>query len=125
MTAERTPDLGPPDALCPALNQDDPARYRICAQGRFSPSWLDMLSGEWTIAGPPADRTSATTLVGHVLDQAALIGVLEQLYSMGLPLLSIQQLAAPCAGCGRRCYKASRDSEAHTLVGHEESRPKQ
>jgi hypothetical protein len=103
MTADR-----PPDAFGPTLNLDDPARYRICAQGRFSPSWLDMLSGEWIIAGHPAERPGATTLVGRVMDQAALMGVLEQIYSMGLPLLSIEQLTVPCAGCGRRCCKASR-----------------
>jgi hypothetical protein len=89
MTSERTPDWGPP------LNTYDPARYRICAQGRFSPSWLDMLSGEWAIAEPAAGRPGATILVGQVLDQAALIGVLEQLYSLGLPLLSIEHLAPP------------------------------
>ena len=82
------------------LKQDDPARYRICTQGRFSPSWLDMLSGEWTIAAPPADRPGATTLVGRVLDQAALMGVLEQLYNLGLPLLSIEHLT-PCV-CHRK-----------------------
>jgi hypothetical protein len=54
-----------------------------------------MLSGEWVIAEYPADRPGATTLVGRVLDQAALIGVIEQLYSLGLPLLSIEHLV-PC-----------------------------
>ena len=83
------------------LNPDAPAHYRICAQGRFSPSWLDMLSGEWVIAGYPADQPGATTLVGRVMDQAALIGVIEQLYSLGLPLLSIEHLA-PCARFGKR-----------------------
>jgi hypothetical protein len=53
-----------------------------------------MLSGEWVIAGHPADRPGATALVGRVLDQAALIGVLEQLYSLGLPLLSIEHLVS-------------------------------
>ena len=83
----------PPDVPGPPLCSDAPARYRICAQGRFSPSWLDMLSGEWAIAGDPADRPGATALVGRVMDQAALIGVIEQLYSLGLPLLSIEHLA--------------------------------
>ncbi|HRV92648.1 MAG TPA: hypothetical protein P5526_10835 [Anaerolineae bacterium] len=76
----------------PPLSLDDPALYRIYAQGRFSPDWLDMLSGEWTIADTPTNRTEATILVGQVLDQAALLGVLMQLYNMGLPLLSIECL---------------------------------
>jgi hypothetical protein len=86
------------------LNLDDSACYRICAQGPFSPNWLDMLSGEWAIAERATDRPGVTTLVGRVLDQAALIGVLEQLYSLGLPLLSIEHLA-PCAHWG---YGSSR-----------------
>ena len=105
MTADRPPDSGPPDTLCPALNPDDPARYRICAQGRFSPSWLDMLSGEWTIAGHPADRPGATTLVGRVLDQAALIGVLEQLAVHRTPRalhLSCRSTELPAGKLGRR-----------------------
>jgi hypothetical protein len=95
MTAEQTSDdLRPPDVLHPTLNPNDAATYRICAQGAFSPSWLDMLSGEWAIDERPADRPGATTLVGQVLDQAALIGVLEQLYNLGLPLLTIEHLAS-------------------------------
>jgi hypothetical protein len=49
----------------PTLNLDDSAHYRICAQGVFNPSWLDMLSGEWVIAEHPAARSGTTTLVGR------------------------------------------------------------
>lgn len=77
---------------CPSFGLDAPARYRICALGRFHPDWLDMLSGEWVIAESQSSRPDVTTLVGQVLDQAALLGVLEQLYSLGLPLLSVEQL---------------------------------
>ncbi|MCB9077370.1 MAG: hypothetical protein H6631_07250 [Anaerolineaceae bacterium] len=77
----------------PPINLDDPAQYRICAQGRFSPGWLDMLSGEWAIADDPTGQPGATILVGQVVDQAALLGVLEQLYSLGLPLLSVEHVA--------------------------------
>ncbi|MCB9097934.1 MAG: hypothetical protein H6632_00225 [Anaerolineales bacterium] len=77
----------------PPINLDDPAQYRICAQGRFSPDWLDMLSGEWAIADDSTSQPGATILVGQVVDQAALLGVLEQLYSLGLPLLSVEHVA--------------------------------
>lgn len=73
----------------PVLNLDNPAQYRICAQGIFDPSWLDMLSGEWTIVESPENRSDTTVLKGEVVDQAALMGVLEQLYSLGFPLLSL------------------------------------
>ncbi|MCB0198081.1 MAG: hypothetical protein KDJ65_39430 [Anaerolineae bacterium] len=84
----------------PPINLDDPAQYRICAQGRFSPGWLEMLSGEWAIAADSTSQPGATILVGQVVDQAALIGVLEQLYSLGLPLLSIECLPLDAdSGC--------------------------
>jgi hypothetical protein len=38
------------------------------------------------------DRTSVTTLTGTVVDQAALQGLLGKLYSLGLPLVSVQHL---------------------------------
>ena len=93
MKTDQPPDaFCSPDPFCPPLNPGDPAQYRICAQGLFSPNWLNMLSGEWAIAEHPADRPGATTLVGRVMDQAALMGALEQLYDLGLPLLSIEYL---------------------------------
>jgi len=111
MIAGQPPDtLGPPDLLGPPLNPDDPAQYRICAQGIFSSSWLDMLSGEWAIAGHPAGRPGATTLVGRVADQAALMGVLEQLYCLGLPLLSIEQLV-PCDSTAKTLFSPQRRQE--------------
>lgn len=76
-----------------ALNLDHPASYRICAQGAFDAYWLDMLSGVWVIAGQTEARTGVTTLVGQVTDQAALLGVLEQLCCLGLPLVAVEYLA--------------------------------
>ncbi len=75
------------------LNLDDPAHYRICAQGVFDACWLDMLSGDWVIRRRTASRQRVTTLVGQVADQAALLGVLEQLSSLGLPILSVECLS--------------------------------
>ncbi|MEZ4868663.1 MAG: hypothetical protein R3C14_45460 [Caldilineaceae bacterium] len=75
------------------LHLDAAARYRIYAQGRFDPDWLDMLSGAWVIYRRPSDNRSVTILVGEVADQAALMGVLEQLYSLGFPLLLVEYMA--------------------------------
>ena len=68
-------------------------RYRIDMLGGFEARWLDMLSGEWTIVAQPAAASGATVLVGEVIDQAALMGTINQLYDMGLPLLLVQCLA--------------------------------
>ena len=76
-----------------ALHLDHPARYRICAQGLFEDCWLDMLSGVWVICHHQPERKGVTVLIGKVIDQAALMGVLEQLYSLGFPLLLVEHLA--------------------------------
>lgn len=75
------------------LHLDEPARYRICAQGRFEARWLEMLSGVWVISDGRTGCNGVTTLVGCVADQAALMGVLEALYSLGYPILSVEHLA--------------------------------
>ena len=38
-------------------------------------------------------RHAVTVLFGHLVDQAALLGVLNALYELGLPLLSVGYLA--------------------------------
>jgi len=44
------------------------------------------------IAQNPKEQTPVTTLVGRVRDQAELIGVLNSLYELHLPLLSVELL---------------------------------
>lgn len=84
------------------LNLTEAAHYRIRAQGEFNPDWLDFLSGEWVIADRQATHQDVTILIGQVVDQAALLGVLEQLYSLGFPLLSIECLPSQARPGTRR-----------------------
>ena len=71
---------------------DTPATYQIIVQGQISPDWSDRLEG-MTIChatmevGPPV-----TTLKGELSDQSALAGVLNTLYELHLPLLSVNRL---------------------------------
>ena len=70
----------------PSLSR--PATYQIKVPGHLDESWSDW-AGEMTITveseghGPPV-----TTLTG-IVDQAALQGLLRRLYSLGLPLISV------------------------------------
>lgn len=75
------------------LHSDDPASYRIRAQGLFDAAWLDMLSGVWVIDSHQSSGSGVTILVGEVVDQAALVGVIEQLYCLGFPLVSVEHLS--------------------------------
>jgi len=66
-----------------------PATYQIKVPGVLDESWSDW-EGEITIIGEKDDDgLPATTLTG-TFDQAALQGLLRHLYSMGLPLISVQ-----------------------------------
>lgn len=75
-----------------ALNPDAPARYRICAQGAFDARWLDMLSGVWVVGDHHSNELHTSVFVGCVADQAALFGVLNHLYNLGLCLISVEWL---------------------------------
>jgi hypothetical protein len=64
-----------------------PAQYRIQLQGRLDPDWAYAVSGmEIEVDGP------VTILQGEVADQAALAGILNVSYMLGLPLISVQWL---------------------------------
>lgn len=76
------------------LSQDCPATYQIIIQGQLGPDWSDWFEG-MTIAPAADQKEPLTTLTGLVTDQAALHGLLNRLYGLGLPLLSIK-----CLGVG-------------------------
>lgn len=70
------------------LTLDQSATYKIKVPGHLDESWSDWAGGmtitvEDGEGGPPV-----TTLTG-VLDQAALQSLLRRLYSLGLPLMSV------------------------------------
>ncbi|MCB0165666.1 MAG: hypothetical protein KDI79_15655 [Anaerolineae bacterium] len=69
-----------------------PATYRITIQGRLSRSWSECF-GNMTIGYHlAADGSRLSVLTGRLTDQAALFGVLNGLYGLGLPLISVECL---------------------------------
>jgi len=71
---------------------DTPATYRIRVQGNIDPVWSDLFGGMSITTDSAADKGQVTTLVGHLVDQAALSGVLKALYDLHIPLLSVKKL---------------------------------
>ena len=67
---------------------NEAGRYEIRLQGRIAPQWSSWLDG-MTVTSL-ADGTTAVT--GHVIDQAALHGLLARLRDLGLPLLSVVRI---------------------------------
>jgi hypothetical protein len=76
----------------PVLPFDRPAFYQIIVQGRVDPSWQDRLEGLTILAIEREASLPITTLQGQLTDQTALAGVLNTLYELHLPVLSVNRL---------------------------------
>ena len=71
---------------------DCPARYQIRVQGRINKNWSDRLEGMVISLDAPGEEPAICTLEGELLDQAALLGVVNTLYELHLPVLSVKCL---------------------------------
>ena len=78
-----------------AIPFDRPAIYQISVQGRIDPNWSDRLAGMALRLTTQDGRPPVTTLDGELSDQAALLGVLNSLYELHLPVLSVICLSYP------------------------------
>jgi hypothetical protein len=61
-------------------------------QGRIDQCWSDRLEGMLIFLNPVKEKSCVTMLVGELSDQAALAGVLNTLYELRLPVLSVKRL---------------------------------
>jgi len=64
--------------------------YEIEVQGRIGERWAHWFDDMSVTARGEAEG-AITTLIGGVADQAALLGLLQRLYTLGLPLLLVQR----------------------------------
>jgi hypothetical protein len=76
------------------LSFDGPAVYRIRVRGTIRARWSDRLEGMAITVAEPEGGAAVTTLEGELLDQASLAGVLNTLYELHLPVLSVKCLRA-------------------------------
>jgi hypothetical protein len=70
---------------------DSPSIYEICVQGVLPAEWSSRLEGMAIVTRIHEDGVPVTTLTGDLADQAALAGVLDHLYSLRLPVLSVMR----------------------------------
>ena len=75
------------------LKFEVPATYRIRVTGHIDDSLSGQLGGMIITRAFTADSRPITILVGHLKDQAALSGVLNELYELHLPLLTVESLS--------------------------------
>jgi arylsulfatase len=74
------------------LKQEKPAPYRIQIQGTVNPQWADYFDGLEISVNRQAPHI--TTLSGLVQDQAALMGILDSLYNLGYPILTVEDASS-------------------------------
>ena len=63
-----------------------PSFYRIQVKGSLNESWSDWFDG-FTVS----QEDGKTLLVGQVIDQAALLGILAKINDLGLVILSVKR----------------------------------
>ena len=84
-----------------------PATYRIEVEGYLDESLSDRLGGVRITICRREDQTTVTTLEGRMRDQAELAGVMNSLYELHLPILSVQNLTENSDEAGHDPDKSS------------------
>ena len=74
------------------LTLEMPATYRICVQGFLEKRWADRLGDMHITTRNQENQAPVSILIGRMLDQAELMGVLNSLYELQVPLLSVELL---------------------------------
>jgi hypothetical protein len=70
------------------MSEAQTSRYEIRLRGHLDPRWAPQFEGLSL-----AQESDGTTLIaGHVVDQAALHGLLRRVRDLGLPLISVQNV---------------------------------
>ena len=70
------------------------ARYRICIVGYLDTSWSEYCGGMTIEHVSDPKFNTITLLTGRLIDQSALMGVLNSLYDIGCPILSVEYIEA-------------------------------
>ena len=71
--------------------------YQVRVEGKIGPRWLAWFDGlticvaDEVHTSSPGGSYTTTTLTGVLPDQAALAGLLQKLYTLGLPLLEVRR----------------------------------
>ena len=72
------------------FNLGTPAFYHITVRGFLENSWSEQLGGLHIHHETSDENARFTILEGELVDQAALFGVLNSLYGLGFPILSVE-----------------------------------
>lgn len=66
-----------------------PATYQITVRGRLAKDWVDWFNGALIEHEQVLDGYPSSILTCRVRDQAELLGILNRLYSLSMPLVQV------------------------------------
>ncbi len=69
-----------------------PATFELQLLGYLDASWSEELEGAQIDHASLSDESPVTIVTARVIDQAALTGIVNRLYGLGFPLISIEFL---------------------------------
>jgi hypothetical protein len=78
------------------LTLEQPGTYRICVSGRLTAAWAEYFEEMAITESSDTHGSILTILTGALPDQAAVQGVLQKLYNLGFPLVSVERIDSEC-----------------------------
>ena len=69
-----------------------PAHYEVWIQGHLDPAWITQMTIETVRRIPEAEGGPITVLSATFRDQAELRGLLDRIYNLSLPLISVRPI---------------------------------
>ena len=74
------------------LNMYEPAIFCIRVQGELNKSWCDYFDTQSLTVAVDESGSPATILISAPVDQSALVGMINHLNALGVPLISVECL---------------------------------
>ena len=77
------------------VNMFEPAVFLIRIEGRLGESWSEYFGAQSISVEEDEAGLTSTILISEPVDQAALVGMINHLNGLGLPVVSVECLSAP------------------------------
>ncbi len=72
------------------FNMYEPTTYRICIQGELDQSWFDYFGARSVVVDTDKVGSILSTIISEPMDQGALVGLINRLNTLGIPLISVE-----------------------------------
>ena len=79
----------------PRINMFDPAVFAIRISGKLTESWSEYFGAQSMTVEEDETGQHTTTLISEPVDQAALVGMINLLNGLGLPVVSVECVQTP------------------------------